>query len=355
MNRDYFNKTWLMFTGRAIERELGKGWQESVPRPDLDRWREVVEAAVAQRDPYSIEYRLRRADGSLRWVVETGAPRLAADSTFAGYLGSCIDITTRKENEEELEAHVRLRTRELEVANQELESFSYSVSHDLRGPVRAIQGFAEIALEEIDANSLTSARERIERVVKAADRMNKLIDAFISMARISRAELKIEPVNLSRIVEEVVGFLNISNPERKVEAAITPGLTSRGDERLLRIVIENLLNNAWKFSSKREHARVEFGSLLKDGEMVFYVRDNGAGFEPSLAHKLFQPFERLHPGSQFEGLGVGLNTVQRIIEKHGGRVWAESMPGQGATFYFTLQPNLGTAAKAERSVHEVEG
>lgn len=336
LNRDYFNKTWLAFTGRPLEQELGRGWLEGVAGADYPRWQEVVGNAARLRDPYSIEYRLRRNDGAVRWVIETGSPRLAADGSFAGYLGSCIDITARKENEEELEAHVRTRTKELQAANQELESFSYSVSHDLRGPVRAIQGFAEIALEEIDGNNSAMARERVERVIKAADRMNKLIDAFIGMARISRAEAKFEPVNLTKMAEEIIGFLRSADPNRNVDIAIAPGLEVQGDERLLRIALENLLSNAWKFTSRRERARVEVGAEGRNGETVYYVRDNGAGFDSALAHKLFHAFERLHPGSQFEGLGVGLNTVHRVIEKHNGRIWAESMQGEGATFYFTL-------------------
>lgn len=338
LDRDYCNKTWLAFTGRSLEQELGKGWQESVDLADLTRWIQVVSGAAALRDPYSVEYRLRRADGIMRWMLETGSPRLTADGSFAGYLGSCVDITLRKENEEELEMHVRQRTRELEAANQELESFSYSVSHDLRGPVRAIQGFAEIAVEEIDANNPTSAKERIERVIKAADRMNKLIDAFIGMARISRAEPSISEVNLSKLVEDILGFLRSANPGRNVAVQIQGNVIARGDPRLLQIVLENLLGNAWKFTSRKPDARIEFGSQRSGDETVYFIRDNGAGFDASLAHKLFHAFERLHPGSQFEGLGVGLNTVHRVIEKHNGRIWAEAVQGEGATFYFTLNP-----------------
>jgi PAS domain S-box-containing protein len=345
LQRDYFNKTWLGFTGRKLEDELNAGWQNGVPETDLHRWREVVGAAAAQRDPYSIEYRLRRSDGAYRWVIETGSPRLAADGSFAGYLGSCIDITVRKENESELEAHVRARTRELEVANQELESFSYSVSHDLRGPVRAIQGFAEIALEDCQANNPEAAVERLQRITRAAERMNKLIDAFISMARVSRAELNIETVDLSRIADEILGFLrSASATPRSVEVEITPNLHCRGDERLLRIVLENLLGNAWKFTARKKNARIEFGVTEKDGLRAFFVRDNGAGFNRALAHKLFHAFERLHDASQYEGLGVGLSTVQRVIEKHSGRVWAEAVEGEGATFYFTVA--VGTAASS---------
>lgn len=346
LNRDYFNKTWLQFTGRALEQEMGNGWAENVPAIDLARWRELVTRAAVDLDPYSIEYRLRRHDGATRWIVESGSPRLAADGSFAGYLGSCIDITARKENEAELEDHVRRRTQELEVANQELESFSYSVSHDLRGPVRAIQGFAEIALEECQTNNPAAAAERLERVIKAAERMNKLIDAFISMARISRAELTIEPVNLSRIAEEAVGFMRSANPGRDVEVVIAPGLDCHGDERLLRIAVENLISNAWKFTSRKEKPRIEVGETTQEGRRVFFVRDNGAGFDRALAHKLFQAFERLHHASQFEGLGVGLNTVYRVIGKHNGRVWAEGAEGEGATFFFTLPDAPAAGEKA---------
>ncbi|HVS53855.1 MAG TPA: PAS domain-containing protein [Opitutaceae bacterium] len=348
LQRDYFNKTWLAFTGRTFEQEAGIGWQAGLPGADMFRWQETVRTAAAQADPYTIEYRLRRADGALRWVVETGSPRRTADGLFAGFLGSCIDITARKENEAELEAHVRRRTRELEVANQELESFSYSVSHDLRGPVRAIQGFAEIALEECEAKNPAGALDGLHRVIRAAERMNKLIDAFISMARISRTELRVDQVDLSKMAEEVVAFLRATVPERAIEVVIAPALQAPGDERLLRIVLENLLGNAWKFTARRERARIEFGMQPQDGERVFLVRDNGAGFNPELAHKLFQAFERLHNTKEFEGLGVGLNTVQRIIEKHDGRVWAESVEGEGATFYFTLaeRPARGAATSA---------
>lgn len=337
LRREYFNKTWLAFTGRTLEAELDSGWQTGVPEADVARWHEIVGNAVRQRDPYSLEYRLRRADGVFRWVIETGSARVAADGSFAGYLGSCIDITTRKVNEAELEAHVRARTLELEVANQELESFSYSVSHDLRGPLRAIQGFAEIAVEECEAGNASAAVERLQRVIKAADRMNKLIDAFIGMARISRAEPVIEKVSLTRVAEEIMSFLrSASATPRAVEVALTANLECHGDERLLRIVLENLLGNAWKFTARKKIPRIEFGATEKDGARVFYVRDNGAGFKSALGHKLFHAFERLHDASQFEGLGVGLNTVQRVIEKHAGRVWAEGVEGEGATFYFTI-------------------
>lgn len=350
LQRDYFNLTWLGFTGRPMEDEVGVGWQAGVPEVDVIRWQKVVEAAAAQSDPYSIEYRLRRHDGAYRWVIESGSPRLAADGAFAGYLGSCIDITIRKENETELEAHVKARTRELEAANQELESFSYSVSHDLRGPVRAILGFSEIALEDCQAGKPEAAIERLHRVIRAAERMNKLIDAFIGMARISRTEPVFETVNLSRLADEIVGFLRSAAPvPRAIEVVVAPGLECQGDERLLRIVLENLLGNAWKFTARQKNPRIEFGANADNGERVFFVRDNGAGFNSALGYKLFHAFERLHDASQFDGLGVGLNTVQRVIEKHAGRVWAEGREGDGATFYFTIGVPSGSAAKTDNA------
>ncbi|PTX91134.1 ATP-binding protein [Opitutus sp. ER46] len=252
-------------------------------------------------------------------------------------VGFTLDVTERRTARAQLEARVRQRTKELQLANQELESFSYSVSHDLKAPVRAIQGFAEIALEELEAPDLPAARERIGRVLKASERMNRLIDAFISMARISRAELKVAPVNLSAIAEETVAVLRQTDPGRHAEMTIAPNLMAVGDERLLRIALDNLLGNAWKFSARKDPARIEFGEQVSAaGEAVYYIRDNGAGFDATLAPKLFHAFERLHTDSQFEGLGVGLNTVQRVIEKHAGRIWADAVEGGGATFYFTL-------------------
>jgi len=255
-----------------------------------------------------------------------------------------------KSNETELEAHVKARTRELEAANQELESFAYSVSHDLRGPVRAILGFSEIALEDCQAGKPEAAVERLQRVIRAAERMNKLIDAFIGMARISRAEPVFETVNLSRLADEVVGFLRAAAPvPRAIEVVVAAGLECEGDERLLRIVLENLIGNAWKFTARQQNPRIEFGVIAENGERVFFVRDNGAGFNAALGYKLFRAFERLHDASQFEGLGVGLNTVHRVIEKHAGRVWAEGREGNGATFYFTIGVRVGSATNRDHA------
>jgi PAS domain S-box-containing protein len=336
LRRDYFNATWLGFTGRSPEQEHGLGWQEGMPPEDRLRWRSTALAAAARLEPYTIEYRLRRADGALRWMVENASPRFRADGAFAGHLGSCIDITAGKETEAELEARVRLRTRQLEAANNDLGSFSYSVSHDLRAPVRLINGFAEIALEECQAGRAEGAIVPLRSVLRSAGRMNQLIDAFLALARITRAELRIEEVDLSRLAADVVEGLRLGDRPRTVEVIIAPDLRCRGDARLLRILMENLLGNAWKFTSAKPLAHIEVGAETHDDATVFFIRDNGAGFDKSLAGKLFQAFNRLHSNREFEGLGIGLNTVLRVIQRHDGHVWAKGTQTVGATFYFTL-------------------
>lgn len=336
LERDYFNATWLGFTGRPAEREQGLGWQEGMPPEDRLRWHSTALAAAAQLNPYAVEYRLRRADGALRWVVENASPRFRADGAFAGYLGSCIDITAGKENEAELEARVHLRTRQLEAANHDLGSFAYSVSHDLRAPVRLINGFAEIALEECEAGRADGAVTPLRSVIRSAGRMNQLIDAFLALSRITRAEIKVEEVDLSRLAAEVVDNLRLADRARAVEVRIAPGLRCRGDAHLLRILMENLLGNAWKFTSGKPDPRIEVGSEEQNGATVFFVRDNGAGFPDAHAGKMFQAFSRLHSSKQFDGLGVGLNTVLRVIQRHDGRVWAKGTEGVGAVFYFTV-------------------
>lgn len=336
LERDYFNATWLAFTGRDVASERRLGWQEGLPPEDRERWLETARAAAARLDPYTIEYRLRRADGAVRWLVEHASPRFRADDSFAGYLGSCFDITAGKENEAELEARVQSRTRQLEEVNRELESFSYSVSHDLRAPVRLINGYAEIALEDCLAGRAAEAATPIRSVLRSAARMNQLIDAFLSLARITRAELHHEEVDLSRLAADVVEVLRVSDRGREVTVRIAEGLRCRGDLTLLRILLENLLGNAWKFTAGKPGALIEVGADSRDGERFFFVRDDGVGFKEAFTDKLFQVFSRLHPATEFEGLGVGLHTVRRIVRRHEGRVWAHGAEGRGATFCFTL-------------------
>ncbi len=223
---------------------------------------------------------------------------------------------------------------ELEWKNKELEAFSYSVSHDLRAPLRSIDGFSQALLEDY-VDKLDGEGKRYLRYVReSAQQMGHLIDDLLSLSRVTRSEFLRERVDITAIVRDVVARLQQRSPERQVELAVTEGLATDGDERLLTIVFENLLGNAWKFTGKRAAARIEVGAGDVDGQFAYYVRDNGAGFDMTYAEKLFGVFQRLHSTTEFEGTGIGLATVQRVVRRHGGRIWAD---GKGATFYFTLE------------------
>ncbi len=254
------------------------------------------------------------------------------------------DVTKRKRDQDrvlelnaELERRVAERTIQLELANKELESFSYSVSHDLRAPLRAIDGFSAALLEDHGASLDRRARGHLDRVRKAAQRMADLIDALLTLAKVARTPVTFVPVDLSALAVNVADELRDGDPERRVSVTIEPGLDTQGEPHLLRIVLANLLGNAWKFTRQLQQAQVHVG---KNSEGEFYVRDNGAGFEMSYANKLFGAFARLHSSDDYEGTGIGLATVARIVHRHGGTIRAEGAVGKGATFYFTLpEPN----------------
>lgn len=238
----------------------------------------------------------------------------------------------------ELEGRVRARTAQLEAANRELEAFSYSVSHDLRAPLRSISGFS-LALEEDLGDRLDdNTRSHVGWIRSATARMGTLVDDMLSLARANRVELDAAPIDLSQIARAVADDLGAHAPGRRVSIAIADGLVASGSATLMRAAFENLLGNALKFTGRTADPRIEVGSTGTAGERVFFVRDNGAGFDMSLASRLFTPFQRLHSSQDFPGSGVGLATVQRIVHRHGGRIWAESEPGRGATFFFTLSP-----------------
>jgi signal transduction histidine kinase len=242
---------------------------------------------------------------------------------------------------EDLEKRVKDRTAALEAANRELDAFTYAVSHDLRAPLRHIAGYADLLIEGSlrgaggnDADS----RAYIEAIKRASERIDRLIENLLTLSRTTRTSLKKEAIDLSALVREIAGQLRLGSPERQVNVSIEEGAIAQGDPGLLQIVFENLLSNAWKFTAKRDQAAIDFGVAAEkeDGKAVFFVRDNGAGFDMAYSGKLFQPFQRLHPEADFPGTGLGLVTVQRIIRKHGGRIWVDSSPGKGTTFFFTL-------------------
>ncbi|HJQ35901.1 MAG TPA: ATP-binding protein [Thermoanaerobaculia bacterium] len=233
---------------------------------------------------------------------------------------------------QERDVELRRRTTEIEAANKELEAFAYSVSHDLRAPLGSIDGFSSAIELDYSDRLDDTAREYLSWIRKGCAQMRDLIDGLLQMSRLSRADVQREAVDLSAIARNVAGDLQQRDPARNVHFEIHDGVRAVGDERLLHAVVENLMSNAWKFTRERKQARIEFGS----SGGAYYVRDNGAGFDPSHASKMFRPFQRLHSSREFEGMGIGLATVQKIVERHGGRAWAEGEVEQGATIYFTI-------------------
>lgn len=240
---------------------------------------------------------------------------------------------------------LRRQTRQLEIANKELESFSSSVSHDLRAPLRAISGFAALLAAE-NASMSDKAKDYLQKIISSAQRMSGLIDDLLKLARVSQTELTRRPVDLLTIAQETMTELRAAQPERQLDFVTGPSAPVPGDARLLRVVLDNLLGNAWKFTARQTQARIECGVLPSKTPTVFYVRDNGAGFDMAHANKLFGIFQRMHSEREFPGTGVGLATVQRIIHRHGGRVWAESAPDKGTTIYFTVEEESVPAAAA---------
>jgi PAS domain S-box-containing protein len=286
--------------------------------------------------------RIQHDDGPPRHVQLTYAAVPGNIGQDVAELVQVEDITERMRAEARvhalnrtLEARVALRTRELSQANQELESFAYSVSHDLRAPLRAIDGFSRILAERYGSALDDSGRDYLARVRRAAGRMGELIDAMLKMSRLTRGDMRLERVDLSRMAAEIADELRAEEPDRVVDFVVQPGLAATGDAALLRNLLSNLLGNAWKFTREREHACVEFGHFEDSGE--FFVRDNGAGFDQAYVDKLFRPFQRLHSQDTYAGHGIGLATVKRIVERHGGTIGAEGAEGQGAVFRFTLR------------------
>jgi signal transduction histidine kinase len=303
--------------------------------------------AVSSREDYSVR------------APEVGGDELGALTTAFNHMLTHIEDQDRAVREskqevqlyaEQLEERVAKRTRELEASNEalqqtaaelrssnhELDAFAYSVSHDLRAPLRSIDGFSQVLLEDYGGELDDDARDALRRVRAASQRMSRLIDDLLKLARLNRAEMRTQLVDLSRIASEITDELRETAPGRQVSVDVSSKLEARGDPDLLQVVLDNLLRNSWKYTSRTTNPHIEFTSVEVDGRPVFVVRDNGAGFDMKYADKLFGVFQRLHKAEEFEGTGVGLATVQRIISRHGGKIWAEGAVGEGAAFYFTL-------------------
>ena len=356
---DYQSQQWVDFTGVPMSEHLGDGWSKLLHPDDRPRAYAAWCAAVEGRGPYDLEYRVRRHDGVYEWFKVCGRPIRDDTGTIVRWFGTAANIdslvkaqTAVRHLNEQLEQRVRERTAELESANRELEAFCYSVSHDLRTPLRTIDGVSQAALEDYGASLDDTGRDYLNRVRNGCRHMDQLIDDLLNLSRVTREQMHREPVDLTALSQTVVSQLRDSSPERDVAVRIAPGLTAFGDARLLRAALFNLLTNAWKFSAKRPDAVIEVGQTdltppssaptlpspaLHPQSPVFFVRDNGVGFDMQYVGKLFTAFQRLHTAQEFAGTGIGLATVARVIQRHGGLIWADAAVGRGATFYFTLE------------------
>ncbi len=319
--------------------ELGVSFYTPDSRTKIEK---AIQEAIAEARPYDLELEMITAKGIHKWVRSSALP-VVENGVVVKVKGIFQDITERKLAEEEihslnvhLEQRVRERTAQLEAANKELEAFSYSVSHDLRAPLRSIDGFSQALLEDYGEKLDDHGKDYLSRVRRSTQHMGVLIDDMINLSRVTRQAMNLTETNLSRLADGIAADLQKSDGRRRVTFAISPGLIARCDERLMGIVLNNLIGNAWKFTAREADGRIEFGKHTKDGVPAFFVRDNGAGFDMNYVDKLFGAFQRLHPTAEFPGTGIGLATVQRIIRRHGGRVWAEGKVNGGATFSFTL-------------------
>jgi PAS domain S-box-containing protein len=348
----YFTRVSPSFThtlGHAEEELLTKPFLDFV-HPD-DRAATLAEMDRLRQGVPTIRFenRYRCKDGSYRWLAWKTQPDKDAGVLYA----SARDVTHRRQAEEQitqLNADLQRQAADLAEANRELESFSYSVSHDLRAPLRSIDGFSQLLLEDCADHLSDDGKDALKRVRKAATTMGELIDALLGLSRVSRAELRVERVDLSALAATIAAELRESQPGRQVEFVIAPDLVVEADPRLFRAMLANLLDNAWKYTAQRAAARIEFGRTNNAGECAYFVRDNGVGFDMAYVGRLFGAFQRLHRQAEYAGTGIGLATVQRILHRHGGRAWAEAAPNEGATFYFTAGATGGRVGNARMQI-----
>jgi len=358
---DYQSQQWVEFTGVPMSEHVGDGWNKLLHPDDRPRAYEAWCAAVEGRAPYDLEYRVRNRDGAYEWFKVRARPIRDSEGTIVRWFGTAINIdsliqaqTEVRHLNEQLEQRVRERTAELESSNRELEAFCYSVSHDLRTPLRSIDGFSQAALEDYGERLDDTGRDYLNRVRNGCRHMDQLIDDLLRLSRVTRDQMRRESVDLTALAQAAARQLQEREPERHVDLRIAPGLSAIGDTRLLHTALFNLLANAWKFTSKNPSPVIEVGRLVGSQQSavgsqcpastpVFFVRDNGVGFDMQYANKLFNAFQRLHSVQEFPGTGIGLATVARVIRRHGGRIWVEAAVERGATFYFTLEPGVEIA------------
>ena len=324
------NRATEEVTGVGRVHLVGSDFSTYFTEPDKARagYQQVFAEGLVEDYPLAIRHR----SGQVTEVLYNASVFRNEAGEVEGVFAAARDVTERKR----LEDSLRQRTLELENSVAELEAFSYSVSHDLRAPLRSIDGFSQILLEDYRDKVDAEGRDFLRRIRNASQNMAQLIDALLQLSRVMRSELSREPVDLSILALATAAVIQKADPERRVRFHVATGLQAHGDRRLLGVALQNLLQNAWKFTARNPEPQIEFGSTYKDDKTAYYVRDNGIGFDMTYVGKLFTPFQRLHAKEQFEGTGIGLATVQRVIKRHGGRVWAEGAVGKGATFYFSL-------------------
>lgn len=339
------NRTDLGFRDLATdETVLGKTAQDVMPPGYADAFDAEDRAVLETGKPLTNrEIVIKTEAGDKAWVVTNKIPLRDAEGNIFGLVGIHRDITQIRQSAEaivklnaELENRVKERTAQLEAANKELESFAYSVSHDLRAPLRSIDGFSLVLLDDYRDTLEPTALDYLRRVRAASQRMAALIDDLLSLSRITRSEMLRQPTDLSALAEDIISGLRKEQPRRQVDFKAEKGIRVSADPGLMRVAMDNLLGNAWKFTDRQTRAMISVGVTSRNGQPVYFIRDNGAGFDMRYADKLFGAFQRLHREADFPGTGVGLATVQRIIQRHGGTIWAEAEPGKGAAFFFTL-------------------
>jgi PAS domain S-box-containing protein len=345
----YCNKTGRQMLGRGEQDEItGRKIFDFYPDWAKRIIQEEVVPAAVRNGTWSGETSFKGRDGHEIPVSQVFIVHKRPDGSVSHLSTIARDISETKQVEEQISSlneDLERRALELSAANKELEAFAHSVSHDLRAPLRRIHGFSQALLEDYADSLDRQGREYLERLYGSSEQVTQLIDDLLDLSRITRSEMRRQRVDLSALAQTIASDLQKTTIERQVEIVIQAGMTVKGDPRLLQVMLANLLDNAWKFTGKQAMSRIEFGSLRARGEHTFFVRDNGAGFDMAYADKLFDPFQRLHSQAEFPGTGIGLATVQRIVHRHGGQIWAEGEVGKGAAFYFTLSKDTRRAPK----------
>jgi PAS domain S-box-containing protein len=319
--------------GYSAEEAIGNPVSIIIPPEYLEEMNGIISKVRTNEAVQNIETLRKRKDGTLFNVSLTVSPIRDLQNQIIGVSSVAQDITYRKQIEEDRKSYAE----KLQIANKELESFTYSVAHDLKAPVRSMISFSTILNEEYAGKLDETGRDYLNRVARSGQKMSSLIDNMLTLSKITRQELAIKRVDLTAISNDIVNDLRESHPERKISISISNNMQMNADESLIRIALQNLIRNAWKFSSKTENPFIEISSKDETGQTIFFIKDNGAGFDSQQKDKLFEPFKRLHSESEFPGTGIGLAIVQRVIQKHGGKIWAEGVKGEGATFFFTLE------------------